>query len=96
MKLLRLRLEAEFELFDATLWYETEQEGLGFEFDSEVHATLNRIALGPKQFPILSRDIRRAVVDRFPYGVFFVDFEDEISVIGIVHLHRDPETWKLR
>ena len=96
MKPVRLRIEAELELLEATLWYESEREGLGFEFDAEVHATLDRVGTGPKQFPILSRDIRRAVVDRFPYGIFFVEFEDEISVIGIVHLHRDPEAWLSR
>jgi hypothetical protein len=89
-------LEAEIELFEASLWYETEREGLGYEFDSEVNQTLERIASGPKHFPILARDIRRALVDRFPYGVFFVEFDDEIAVIGIIHLHRDPQTWKSR
>lgn len=96
MKPVRLRLEAEVELFEASLWYETESEGLGFEFDSEVDRALVRIAESPKQFPVLSRNIRRAIVARFPYGVFFVEFDDEISVIGIIHLHRDPETWRSR
>jgi len=44
MKPLRLRLEAELEFFEATLWYETEREGLGFAFDAEIHATLIRVA----------------------------------------------------
>jgi toxin ParE1/3/4 len=96
MKPIRLRLEAEVELFEASLWYETESEALGFEFDSEVNRALGRVAESPNQFPVLGRDIRRAIVDGFPYGVFFVDFDDEISVIGIIHLHRDPETWKSR
>jgi toxin ParE1/3/4 len=69
VKLVRLRLEAELEFFEATLWYETEREGLGFEFDSEVNATLDRVAHSPKHFPVVGRDIRRAIVDRFPYGI---------------------------
>ena len=96
MKRLRLRLEAELEFFEATLWYETEREGLGFELDEEVHATLGRIAQSPKHFPIVDGEVRRAVVVRFPYGVFFVELNDEISVIGIMHLHRDPEEWRSR
>ena len=96
MKPVRLRLEAEIELFEATLWYETEREGLGFEFDAEIHQTLTRISEGPQQFPELKRGIRRALVDRFPYGVFFVEVGDEISVIGVIHLHRDPKTWRTR
>jgi toxin ParE1/3/4 len=96
MKQVRLRLEAELELLEATVWYETEREGLGFEFDEEVHAALGRVANGPKHFPVIARDIRRAIVDRFPYGVFFVEFDDVISVIGVLHLHRDPATWQSR
>jgi len=79
MKQVRLRLEAELELLEATLWYENEREGLGFEFDEEVHAALGRVASVPRQFPVITRDISRAIVDRFPYGIFFVEFDDVIS-----------------
>jgi toxin ParE1/3/4 len=50
----------------------------------------------PKHFPVIDGEVRRAVVDRFPYGVFFVELDDEISVIGIMHLHRDPQEWRSR
>lgn len=66
MKRLRLRLEADLEFLEATLWYETEREGLGFEFDEEVHATLGRVAQSPKHFPVIDGEVRRAVIDRFP------------------------------
>ncbi len=96
MKQLKLRVEAEVDLFEAALWYETEREGLGFAFDAEVHSALNRIRERPQLFPVAAHNIRRALVDRFPYGIFFIDHDDAVIVIGILHLHRDPETWRAR
>lgn len=96
VKATRLRVEAEIDLFEAALWYETEREGLGFDFDAEVHRTLERIAENPNLFPVIGRNIRRAIVDRFPYGVFFIEHEEALIVIGILHLHRAPETWETR
>ena len=96
MKRHQLRIEAEIDLFEAALWYETEREGLGFDFDTEVHHTLDRIAENRMLFPVIGRNIRRAIVDRFPYGVFFIEHEEDRIVIGILHLHRAPETWRAR
>jgi len=96
MKRCQLRIEAEVDLFEAALWYETEREGLGFDFDGEINATLDRIAERPQQFPVVGGNIRRAIVDRFPYGIFFIEHEEALVVIGILHLHRDPETWRQR
>lgn len=96
MKACKLRVEAEVDLFEAALWYETEQEGLGFAFDSEVNKTLERIAERPQLFPVIDDKVRRAIVERFPYGVFFIEHDDALVVIGILHLHRDPESWQQR
>ena len=40
--------------------------------------------------------MRMAKVGRFPYGLYFVDEFDKIVLFGVIHLHRDPEVWKLR
>ncbi len=55
----------------AYAWYEQAREGLGEEFLAEVRATMERVLSAPSSYPILHRQTRRALIRRFPYGLFF-------------------------
>jgi plasmid stabilization system protein ParE len=57
---------------------------------------LSRIIRNPELYPVVYRTLRRAVVRRFPFAVFYEVTADEIQVVAIFHSRRDPETWKLR
>ena len=97
MKPLYIAALAEDELREARDWCEAQGLGLGRRFVGAVDSMfVVAIQENPLQFPIVHRDIRRAIVRRFPYGVFFRDQADEILVVGVVHLHRHPDTWKRR
>lgn len=41
-------------------------------------------------------DIRRALLRRFPYCVFYIVLSNEIVVLACVHGHRDPKIWQDR
>jgi hypothetical protein len=47
-------------------------------------------------FPIVAGRIRRALVNRFPFGVFFVLVNDTAIVIAVMHLNRGPGSWQAR
>ncbi|MBI4491113.1 MAG: type II toxin-antitoxin system RelE/ParE family toxin [Deltaproteobacteria bacterium] len=69
---------------DATfLWYEKEQPGLGLEFLDELRATYNRIIEGPLKYQHLRSGIRRALLRRFPYAVYFALEQMVIVVLAI-------------
>ena len=55
----------------AALWYEQQQQGLGAEFINDIDKSLIRIENAPMQFPFRYLDMRRALVRRFPYAVYF-------------------------
>lgn len=93
---LELTSSAELDAAQAALTYEIEKLGLGSTFEEELDAVLARVAEGPQQFPVIDSDIRRALLKRFPFGVFFVVLPDKVSVIAVLHLHRHPDTWKQR
>jgi hypothetical protein len=93
---LRVRPEAEIDAFEATLWYEGERPGLGGELLDAVREVFGHVAASPNRFPIVSENVRRALLRRFPFGVFFVVEDDAPTVIAIMHLHRDPGTWAQR
>jgi hypothetical protein len=57
---------------------------------------LARIEASPLQFPCATSDVRRAILARFPFGVFFFVDGDTIVVIAFMHLHRHPSSWAQR
>jgi hypothetical protein len=57
---------------------------------------LTQIRLYPASFPQVHEDIRRANLNQFPYGVFYVLKADHAFVLGVVHHARHPSRWKRR
>jgi plasmid stabilization system protein ParE len=93
---IRLVPEAKAE-FDADAdWYEEKQIGLGVDFVAKVRDVLNRIAKNPRIHATIHGDVRKAVVQRFPYIVLCVEEPDEVVVIAVFHTSRDPAIWKKR
>ena len=85
-----LDVEAAFE------WYENERPGLGVEFLDELRATYNRIADRPLKYQELRGSIRRALLGRFPYAVYFAIEADIVVVVAVLHASRDPAEWQRR
>jgi plasmid stabilization system protein ParE len=93
---LLVRRQAKLDLRQAVQWYDQQQYGLGREFGAQVDAAMELIADNPMQYQILYRNIRRAILRKFPYGVFYRIDGTDIVVFAIVHLHRDPSSWQAR
>jgi toxin ParE1/3/4 len=96
MKPIEIRAEAELDIIEVALWYENEREGLGAEFTIDIEKATKRIAENPQAFRMRDEGMRMAMVDRFPYGLYFLDEPDRIVVFGVFHLHRDPDIWRRR
>jgi plasmid stabilization system protein ParE len=54
-----------------------------------------RILVSPQSFPLIHGQIRRVVLSRFPYAVYFREQGTEILVIAL-HGRQDPRRWKQR
>ena len=91
-----IRPEAAAEIQEAFDWYEAQSEGLGTAFRDSLEATLDRIRDNPNQYPTVHRNIRRALVRRFPYGVFYLVEAKRIVVLAVFHGGRDPKQWQTR
>ena len=87
---------AESDASDAAKWYNNKREGLGDEFLLALDAKINEIQRNPNQFQLIYKNIRRALTERFPYGIFYVFEHDTIYVLAIVHTSRNPKVWKKR
>jgi len=81
----RLRPEAEMDMAGAAVWYEARRPGLGQEFLDCVRATFDAIAERPNMCSIVHRRTRRALLHRFPFGVYYRIETDAIVVIAVMH-----------
>jgi len=60
------------ELIEAQDWYENKVSGLGRRFRVAVDAVVERVSANPRQFPVVHKTLRRALLERFPYALIFV------------------------
>lgn len=81
------------ELADACDWYEQQQSGLGLRFKEAVRDAASRISRSPLLFPVELEDVRRYVMNRFPYTLRYVLRGDEVWVMAVSHQHRRPDYW---
>lgn len=93
---LSVRPRAQEEARKAARWYEDHTQGLGAAFLEVLDQTLVKIPENPSRYPAVYRDVRRALLKRFPYGVFFRVKPELIQVIAITHLSRNPAHWQRR
>lgn len=91
-----VRRQAKADIREAARWYERQRAGLGRVFVQQLDALLDRVRLNPMQQQIVYREMRRAILRRFPYGVYYRIDGSEVLVFAVVHLHRDPSIWQDR
>ncbi len=85
---------AQIEASEAQDWYEA--RGLGAAFRAELDNAVQRLTANPLQFPLVFADIRRALLRRFPYALFFRIVDDAVFVMACFHSSRDPRIWQHR
>ena len=93
---LLVRPAAAADIEEAYRWYERQRVGLGEEFLDALDATLKDIAAHPAAYAVIHREARRALLHRFPYGVFYRLHGETIIVVACMHGRRHPKRWKGR
>jgi plasmid stabilization system protein ParE len=76
--------------------YEEERRGLGEEFLAEVTATAKLVLERPVAYPVVVRQTRRALVHRFPYGLFYRVLGGTVVFVACFHTSRNPALWGRR
>jgi len=77
-------------------WYESQRIGLGEDFLLTLEESYSKIIRNPKMYQLIYKTVRRKLLRRFPYGVFFVLRDNEIIIIAIMHTRRKPSDWNKR
>ena len=93
---INVRPAAQRDLDDAARWYESQRQGLGGEFLDEFLSVTSRISEGPLAYPEVGRAARRAMLRRFPFGVFYRIANGTVVVVAVMHSSRNPRRWMER
>lgn len=93
---LTIRREAEADISEAFQYYESCRSNLGSDFLLCIEGSLSRIQKNPEQYKVVYKRIHRALVNRFPYGIYYTVLGDDVVVLAVLHARRNPEYWKSR
>ena len=74
-------------------YYEGQSEGLGERFLAAVDSAFDAIERYPEMFSRVHGEVRRAVLSKFPYAVFFRIEPKRVVVLTVLHTARDPKLW---
>ncbi len=79
------------ELKDTRDYYDGQSPGLGRDFVDEFEGQVLAVAAMPERWMIVERDIRRVLMKRFPYVIYFRILDDDAIRITLVkHEKRHP------
>ena len=85
-----LRRAAEIEILEAFIWYEEQFENLGFEFLQKLDEAVLPLRRHPQSYQIIHKNIRRVLLRKFPYGIFYIVENDKIIILACLHQKRYP------
>jgi toxin ParE1/3/4 len=93
-----IRPEAEADILNAAVWHEERERGLGLEFTAEIKAATEKAFQTPLAFLHLrdTPQVRRMLLKRFPYRVFYIVRSDAIVVFAVLHAAQHERHWKQR
>jgi hypothetical protein len=88
--------DAETEFDKVIEYYEDCRRGLGMDFAHEVYATIARVLQYPDAWSPMSKNTRRCLVHRFPFGIIYRAKSDHIEIVAVADLRRRPDYWRDR
>ena len=88
--------EAEDDFDKSYEFYIEDNPKVADTFFKQVNLGFENIKINPKSFPIAHKDVRKYVVKKFPFVIYYRIIDTIIQVIAIFHTSRNPEIWNER
>jgi len=86
--------EAKTDLNEIGEWYRLIREGLEFEFLICIEAEIEIIKKAPFVYEEYYLGVRKAITNKFPYGIYYKLEADKIIILAIAHHKRGQKTIK--
>jgi plasmid stabilization system protein ParE len=88
--------DAEVEVVEAAQIYEGKVPGLGDRFLRELDAAITIIQEAPGRWSVIEGEVRRFVMKRFPYGIYYRVEGADLRILVVKHHSRHPDYWRYR
>ena len=88
--------DAEADIEDVVAWYQGISAGLDAEFTRALEVCFWAIRRNPDLYPVVHKNVHRALLRKFPYAVFYFVFDDTVVILACFHMKRDPRDWQSR
>ena len=89
---IRILAAAARDLTKAMDYYESQSEGLGHDFLDEYEKTILRICRFPEAWTCVTSHLRRCLMRRFPFAVYYTVIDEQIVITAIADLRMDPDS----
>ena len=87
---IKISKKAFLEIEDAKEYYNLQKENLGDTFKSDLKSSINKIQTFPDLYPNITGTMKRCILHRFPYSIFYALKKDIILILSVAHQHRKP------
>jgi len=84
---------AKYEIDDAVEYYNLQEDKLGDIFKMDVKNCIDRILISPNLYPNIVENIKRSLLHRFPYSIFYAIESEKIIILSVAHQSRKPFYW---
>jgi len=93
-----VRPEVADELAAAATWYRDISPSLSEALFTEYETAVQRVQENPRAYPVVypAKKVRRALLHRFPYGLFYRLDEGEGVIFALRHCAQHPRGWLRR
>jgi len=88
--------DAEAELIEAARFYERKVHSLGVRFLDAADRAIHAIEESPERWRFAEADVRRCLMARFPYAIYYRRLTDELRILAFKHHSRHPDYWRYR
>ncbi|MBH0204723.1 MAG: type II toxin-antitoxin system RelE/ParE family toxin [Nitrospira sp.] len=88
--------EAELELIEAAVYYETQVPELGERFESEIRRATDLLLDQPGIGLPANPNLRKIILTRFPFTLYYSVTADVLRIEAVAHQHRRPGYWRMR
>lgn len=96
MKSLQIHEAARREANFATLWYAERSMSSAEHFSDILLSGFAMIVRFPERYSSYLHGTQRLVLDKFPYSIVYLDWQDEVCIVAVAHAKRRPGYWKSR
>lgn len=93
---IQLSKEAELDFDSSFGYYFKDNPKVANTFFRKINLGFEDIGRNPFAFSVIYKDVRKYVVQKFPFVIYYQIEKSTIKIVAIFHTSRNPEIWNDR